>query len=145
MRVVVQRVSEASVTIDGAVVGTIGRGLLLLVGLARGDGEAAIAWMAHKIEGLRVFSDADGLMNASLADVGGRVLAVPQFTLLGDCRKGRRPSFAAAMPPAEAERLFGRFVARLAAAAGSVVTGRFGATMQVQLVNDGPVTLVIER
>jgi D-tyrosyl-tRNA(Tyr) deacylase len=145
MRVVVQRVSEAAVTVDGEVIAAIGRGLVLLVGLAAGDGEAEVAWTATKIAGLRVFADAAGLMNAALADVGGQALAVPQFTLLGDCRKGRRPSFAGAMEPAQAELLFERFVTLLTARIGSVATGRFGASMQVRLVNDGPVTLVIER
>ena len=145
MRVVVQRVSEAAVTVDGAIVGAIGRGLVLLVGLAAGDGEAEVAWMARKIAGLRVFTDAGGLMNAALVDVGAQVLAVPQFTLLGDCRKGRRPSFDTAMAPAQAEPLFDRFVTLLAARIGPVATGRFGASMQVRLVNDGPVTFVIER
>jgi D-aminoacyl-tRNA deacylase len=144
MRVVVQRVWEARVRVGGAVVGAIGRGALLLVGLATGDGEQQLAWMARKIVGLRIFPDASGMMNAALADVGGAILAVPQFTLLGDCRKGKRPSFAAAMAPAEAEPLFTRFVALLESHAGAVATGRFGATMAVELVNDGPVTLVIE-
>ena len=145
MRVVAQRVSEAHVSVDGEVIGAIGRGLLLLVGLARGDGEAQASWMAAKVAGLRIFADAGGLMNAALADVGGAVLAVPQFTLLGDCRKGKRPSFDGALPPDEARPLFARFVDLLAAQVGPVATGRFGATMQVHLVNDGPVTLVLER
>jgi len=145
MRVVVQRVSEAAVAVDGEIIAAIGRGLVLLVGLAAGDSEANVAWMAGKIAGLRVFTDAGGLMNAALADVGGRVLAVPQFTLLADCRKGRRPSFDAAMAPAHAAPLFDRFVTLLAARIGPVATGRFGASMQIRLVNDGPVTFVIER
>jgi len=146
MRVVVQRVAEAHVTVDGELVGRIGRGLLLLVGFAHGDGEPQIAWMADKIAGLRIFDDAHGLMNAALRDVHGRILAVPQFTLLADCRKGRRPSFAAALPPETARPLFERFVARLESLLGDTVpTGRFGATMQVHLVNDGPVTLAIDR
>jgi len=145
MRVVVQRVSEAAVTVDGEIIASIGRGLVLLVGLGTGDGEAEVTWMARKIAGLRVFADAAGLMNAELADVGGRVLAVPQFTLLGNCRKGRRPSFDDAMAPARAGALFDRFITLLAAWTGPVATGRFGASMQVRLVNDGPVTFVIER
>lgn len=145
MRVVLQRVLEAKVSASGEVVGHIGRGFLLLVGFGRTDGEREIVWMAHKIAGLRIFPDSAGQMNASLADVRGSVLAVPQFTLLADCRKGRRPSFADALLPARAEPLFHRFVALLAAQVGPVAIGRFGAEMQVQLVNDGPVTLVIER
>jgi D-tyrosyl-tRNA(Tyr) deacylase len=145
MRVVVQRVSAAAVTVDGESVAAIGRGVVLLVGLAARDGEAEVAWMARKIAGLRIFADAGGLMNAALVDVGGQALAVPQFTLLGDCRKGRRPSFDAAMAPAQAKPLFDRFVTLLAARTGPVATGRFGASMQVRLVNDGPVTFVIEH
>ena len=145
MRVVVQRVSEAEVTVDGATVGAIGRGLVVLVGLADGDGDAEVAWMAQKLAGLRIFGDDAGLMNASLVDVGGRVLAISQFTLLGDATRGRRPSFAAAMPSDRAAPLFDRFVAHLAAVVGPVETGRFGADMHVRLVNDGPVTLVIDR
>ena len=145
MRVVVQRVAEAQVVVDGEVIGAIGRGLLLLVGFGRGDGEPEASWMATKVAGLRVFADTEGLMNAALADVGGAVLAVPQFTLLGDCRKGKRPSFDAALPPDDARPLFDRFVALLAAQVRQVATGRFGATMHVRLVNDGPVTLILER
>jgi D-tyrosyl-tRNA(Tyr) deacylase len=145
MRVVVQRVSEARVTVDGNVVGEIGHGVLVLAGFAVGDSEADAVWMARKIAGLRIFTDASGLMNASLADVRGRVLAVSQFTLLGDATKGRRPSFAQAMPPATAAPLFDRFLALLAEQVGPVATGRFGAHMEVRLVNDGPVTLILER
>ncbi len=145
MRVVLQRVLEAKVLASGEVVGRIGRGFLLLVGFGRTDGELEISWMAHKIAGLRIFPDGAGQMNASLADAGGRVLAVPQFTLLADCKKGRRPSFADALLPAHAEPLFQRFIALLSARVGPVATGRFGAEMQVHLVNDGPVTLVIDR
>jgi D-tyrosyl-tRNA(Tyr) deacylase len=145
MRVVLQRVSEATVTVDGETIAAVGRGLVLLVGLAAGDGEAEVAWMAQKIANLRVFADAEGLMNAALGYVGGQVLAIPQFTLLGDCRKGRRPSFEHAMAPAHAEPWFERFIALLAARTGHVAIGRFGASMQVRLVNDGPVTFVIER
>ena len=144
MRVVVQRVARARVVVAGTVIAAIDRGLLLLVGVAPGDGEAEIDWMARKLAGLRIFEDAAGLMNAALADVGGAVLAVPNFTLLGDCRKGRRPSFAGALAPNAAEPLFRRFVEMLATYVGPVATGRFGATMEVELVNDGPVTLVID-
>jgi D-tyrosyl-tRNA(Tyr) deacylase len=118
---------------------------LLLVGLAIGDGEPQVAWMASKIARLRIFDDARGLMNASLAEVGGQILAVPQFTLLADCRKGKRPSFSDALAPAESRPLFGRFVALLESEVGPVGTGCFGASMQVRLVNDGPVTLVLDR
>jgi D-tyrosyl-tRNA(Tyr) deacylase len=144
MRVVVQRVARARVVVAGTAIAAIDRGLLLLVGLAHGDGEAEIDWMARKLAGLRIFEDAAGLMNAALGDVGGAVLAVPNFTLLGDCRKGRRPSFAGALAPDAAEPLFRRFIETLAAHVGPVVSGRFGATMEVELVNDGPVTLVID-
>jgi D-tyrosyl-tRNA(Tyr) deacylase len=142
MRVVVQRVSQAQVLV---VVGEIGRGVVVLVGFATGDSDDDAAWMARKIAGLRIFDDRDGLMNAALADVGGRVLAVSQFTLLGDVGKGRRPSFAGAMPSEHAAPLFDRFVAFLAEQVGPVAIGVFGARMDVRLVNDGPVTLIIER
>lgn len=144
MRVVVQRVTAARVVVAGEVIAEIGRGLVLLVGLAPGDGEVEVAWMARKVAGLRVFADAAGLMNADLGEVGGEMLAVPNFTLLGDCRKGKRPSFTGALAPALAAPLFARFVAALAAHVGPVATGRFGASMRVELANDGPVTLVIE-
>ncbi|MBI3768419.1 MAG: D-tyrosyl-tRNA(Tyr) deacylase [Deltaproteobacteria bacterium] len=144
MRVVVQRVAAARVVVAGEPIAAIGRGLLLLVGLAIGDSEAEIAWMARKLSGLRIFADAAGLMNAALADVGGAVLAVPNFTLLGDCRKGKRPSFANALAPEIAQPLFARFVELLTTHVGSVATGRFGVAMDVELVNDGPVTLVVE-
>jgi D-tyrosyl-tRNA(Tyr) deacylase len=144
MRVVVQRVAAARVVVAGEPIAAIGRGLLLLVGFATGDGEAEIAWMARKLSGLRIFADAAGLMNAALADVGGAVLAVPNFTLLGDCRKGKRPSFAGALTPEMAQPLFARFVEILRMHVGSVASGRFGAAMEVELVNDGPVTLVVE-
>lgn len=145
MRVVVQRVSQAQVLVDGAIVGEIDAGMVVLAGFANGDGEEQAAWMARKIAGLRIFTDRDGLMNATLAEVGGRVLAVSQFTLLGDAAKGRRPSFSGAMPSERAAPLFDRFVALLAEHVGPVATGRFGTHMEVRLVNDGPVTLIIER
>ncbi len=145
MRVVVQRVAEAQVVVEDQVIAEIGRGLVVLAGIASGDTETEAVWMARKIAGLRIFTDAEGLMNAALAEVQGRVLAVSQFTLLGDATKGRRPSFAGAMPSSEAAPLFERFVALLAEQVGPVATGRFGADMQVRLVNDGPVTLIIER
>jgi len=145
VRVVVQRVSRAAVRVDGATVGAIGRGFLVLVGFTAGDAEPALQWMAERLVGLRVFADADDKMNLALADSGGALLVVSQFTLYGDVQKGRRPSFIDAAPPALAEPLYERFVAMLRALNVPVETGRFGAMMDVELVNDGPVTLVIER
>lgn len=143
---VLQRVSSASVAIEGRVSGSIGTGLLLLVGFTEGDTENDLRWMAEKVVGLRVFNDSDGRMNLSLEDVGGRLLVVSQFTLYGDTRKGRRPSFVHAADPVEAMPLYERFLALLAErVSDEVATGRFGATMEVELVNDGPVTLVLER
>jgi len=144
MRVVVQRVREAEVAVDGVSVGRIGRGLVLLVGLAVDDGADDLAWMARKIASLRVFDDDTGALAASVGEIGGGVLAVSQFTLLADCRKGRRPSFDAAMPASDAAPLFDRFVERLRNEVGVVETGRFGASMEVRFVNDGPFTLVVE-
>jgi D-tyrosyl-tRNA(Tyr) deacylase len=146
MRIVLQRVSEASVTVEGERVSETGRGLLLLVGVARGDGKAEADWLAEKVAGLRIFNDEEGKMNLSVRDVGGEVLAISQFTLLADTRKGKRPSFIGAARPEEAEPLFAYFCERLrAAGVGSVKTGVFGAMMDVALVNDGPVTIVLER
>ena len=146
MRVVLQRVSRARVTVDGRVTGEIGRGLLLLVGFTAADSEDALAWMAEKVRGLRIFPDDAGKMNRSLDEVGGGVLVVSQLTLYGDTRKGRRPSFVDAAPPERAIPLYERFVALLRAGApGPVATGEFGAMMDVELVNDGPVTLMLER
>jgi D-tyrosyl-tRNA(Tyr) deacylase len=146
VRVVLQRVKNASVTVGGERVSGIGDGLLLLVGVAVGDGEAEAAWLAEKISGLRIFNDGDGKMNLSVRDVGGEVLAVSQFTLLANTKKGKRPSFVGAAPPEEAERLFDYFCERLrATGAGPVKTGVFGAMMDVALVNDGPVTIILER
>ena len=146
MRVVLQRVSRARVTVDGRVTGEIGRGLLLLVGFTAADSEDALAWMAEKVRGLRIFPDDAGKMNRSLDEVGGGVLVVSQFTLYGDTRKGRRPSFVDVAPPERAIPLYERFVALLRAGApGPVATGEFGAMMDVELVNDGPVTLMLER
>ncbi len=146
MRIVLQRVSEASVTVEGERISEIGFGLLLLVGVAQADGEAEADWLAEKIAGLRIMGDEEGKMNRSVTDVGGAVLAVSQFTLLADTRKGKRPSFIGAAMPEEAERLFDHFCERLrAAGVDRVETGRFGAMMSVALVNDGPVTIVIER
>lgn len=146
MRVVLQRVSRASVIIDGQVSGAIDEGLLLLVGFTPGDTDEDLAWMADKVVGLRVFNDAEGKMNEALADVAGGILVVSQFTLYGDTRKGRRPSFVKAAHPDEAIPLYERFVELLRERApGPVETGEFGAMMDVSLVNDGPVTLVLER
>jgi D-aminoacyl-tRNA deacylase len=145
VRVVLQRVSRASVAVEGRVVGSIGRGLLALVGVRASDGDAEITWMAEKIAGIRLFGDAEGKMNLGLADVGGAVLAVSQFTLYGDARKGRRPSFLEAAAPEIAEPVFDTLVRALRERGLEVATGRFGAMMEVELVNDGPVTLVLER
>lgn len=145
MKVVLQRVSRASVAVDGKVVGAIGRGYLALIGITHTDAEPEIDWMAEKILTLRLFPDADGKMNRSLVDAGGAVLVVSQFTLYGDVRKGRRPSFVDAAPPKVAEPLYERFVARLRGVGLEVATGAFGALMDVELVNDGPVTLLLER
>lgn len=148
MRVVVQRVTRAEVRVAGEVVGRIGTGLLLLAGFTAGDDEAALEWMAGKIPSLRIFraDDGDSSFERSLVDVGGGLLVVSQFTLYGDARKGRRPSFTGAAPPVDAERLYDRFVELLREqTAGPVETGRFGAMMDVELVNDGPVTLLLER
>jgi D-tyrosyl-tRNA(Tyr) deacylase len=146
LRIVLQRVNEASVTVAGERISGIGQGLLLLVGVAHGDGEPEADWLAEKIAGLRIMADEEGKMNRSVKDTGGAVLAVSQFTLLADTRKGRRPSFIGAAPPEEATRLFGYFCKRLrAAGVDQVETGRFRAMMDVALVNDGPVTIVLER
>ena len=145
MRVILQRVSRASVTIDGRVAGAIDRGFLLLVGFTHEDTVAEVEWMADKVLGLRLFGDADGKLNLSLDEVGGAVLVVSQFTVYGDARKGRRPSFITAARPETAIPLYERFIAQLEASGTRVATGEFGADMQVSLVNDGPVTLVLDR
>lgn len=146
MRVVLQRVKRASVAVGGERISEIGPGLLLLVGVARADGAAEADWLAEKVAGLRIMGDDEGKMNRSVRDVGGAVLAVSQFTLLADTRKGKRPSFVGAAPPEEAERLLDYFCARLReAGVDRLETGRFGAMMEVELVNDGPVTIVLER
>jgi len=149
VRVVLQRVSRAEVRVGGGVTGKIGIGFLVLAGFAPSDTDETLAWMADKILGLRVFADAEGKMNLALADVHGALLVVSQFTLYGDVRKGRRPSFLDAAPPQVAVPLYERFVALLrergAGGGPRVETGAFGAMMEVELVNDGPVTLVLER
>ena len=146
MRIVLQRVKRASVTVEGEGISEIGPGLLLLVGVAQGDGEAEADWLAEKVAGLRIMGDEEGKMNLSVRDVGGEILAVSQFTLLADTRKGKRPSFVGAALPEEAEPLFDYFCERLReAGVASVKTGSFGAMMDVELVNDGPVTIILER
>ena len=146
MRVVLQRVREAHVTIEGKVVGEIGIGQFLLVGFKQSDTTDQVEWMADKVVGLRIFQDDAGKMNRTLADVDGSILVVSQFTLYGDVRKGRRPSFIETATPETAIRLYERFVELLEARhPGKVATGEFGAMMDVSLTNDGPVTLVIDR
>jgi D-tyrosyl-tRNA(Tyr) deacylase len=144
MRAVVQRVSRSSVRVEGRTLGAIERGLCLLVGVEQGDGEADAAALADKVTGLRIFPDAEGKMNLDVREVAGRVLAISQFTLLGDARQGRRPSFARAMEPELANRLFEAFCAAVEARGVGVARGRFGAHMDVELVNDGPVTILLD-
>jgi D-tyrosyl-tRNA(Tyr) deacylase len=144
MRAVIQRVSRASVKVDGIVVGQIGKGLLVLLGIAQGDDEAAADYLAEKIAGLRIFEDEAGKMNLSAAEVGGAVLVVSQFTLYGDVRRGKRPSFDRAARPEEANRLYEHFVQRVRAAGLKCETGTFQAMMDVELVNDGPVTILLD-
>ena len=145
MRVVLQRVAKASVTIDGRVAGDVGRGFCLLVGFTHEDTVERVDWMAEKVAGLRLFSDAAGKMNLGLDEVGGAVLVVSQFTLYGDVGKGRRPSFIDAARPETAIPLYERFIAALRARGLEVATGEFGADMQVEIHNDGPVTLLLDR
>ena len=145
MRLVLQRVSRASVSINGAPARAIARGYCLLVGFTHADTVDQVLWMADKVAGLRVFSDAEGKMNLALADVGGAVLVVSQFTLYGDSAKGRRPSFIDAARPEVAIPLYQRFCAELVARGLPVETGEFGADMQVEIHNDGPVTILLER
>jgi D-tyrosyl-tRNA(Tyr) deacylase len=144
MRAVVQRVTRASVQVEGSIVGEIGAGLLVLLGVATEDGEQDARFLADKVAALRIFEDADGKMNRSVSDTQGGVLAVSQFTLLGDVRKGNRPSFMAAAPPAEASALYDRFCALLREKGLTVATGVFRAEMKVELVNDGPVTILLD-
>lgn len=144
MRACIQRVTSASVTVDGQAIGRIDRGLLVLLGVSTKDDDADARELAEKVVHLRIFEDDAGKMNRSLLEAGGSMLIVSQFTLLGDCRKGRRPSFIAAAPPEQGERLYERFVAEAAARGATVSTGRFRANMQVALVNDGPVTLWLD-
>jgi len=144
VRAVVQRVSSASVAADGQTVASIGKGFLVLLGVANGDSDREAEWLGDKIAGLRIFEDDPGKMNLSVQDIGGSILVVSQFTLLADCRKGRRPSFTDAAPPAEADRLYQVFVSALRKSSIPVETGVFQAHMDVSLVNDGPVTVILD-
>ncbi|MEH7544358.1 MULTISPECIES: D-aminoacyl-tRNA deacylase [Bacillaceae] len=144
MRIVVQRSKEAKVTVDGEITGKITKGFVLLVGVTHEDKEEDAAYLADKIANLRIFEDHDGKMNHSLLDVGGEILSVSQFTLYGDCRKGRRPNFMEAARPEQAVVLYGAFNQMLRDKGITVETGVFGAMMDVELINDGPVTLIVE-
>ncbi len=145
MRAVVQRVSQAEVVVEGQSVGRIGKGILALVAISRRDTEKELLWMARKIIELRIFDDAEGKLNLSLQDVQGQLLVVSQFTLYGDCRKGRRPSYIEAAPPAEAEKLYQQFVSIVRGLVPGVQTGQFQAMMDVRLTNAGPVTILLEN
>ena len=146
MKAIVQRVARSTVSVVGDIVAQIGCGLMILLGVTHGDGEEEARWLANKIAGLRIFTDEQGKLNLSLLDVGGSALVVSQFTLYGDCRKGRRPSFTDAADPALAEPLCDRFVELLReAGVDQVESGVFGAHMMVEIHNDGPVTLILER
>ncbi|HTD24851.1 MAG TPA: D-aminoacyl-tRNA deacylase [Terriglobales bacterium] len=144
MRAVIQRVSRASVSVDGKIVGQIGQGLLVLLGVSRSDTESGADYLAEKIAGLRIFEDSAGKMNLSLAEIKGSMLLVSQFTLYGDVRRGKRPSFDAAAPPEQARKLYEYMIERLRALGISCQTGVFQAMMQVELVNDGPVTILLD-
>jgi D-tyrosyl-tRNA(Tyr) deacylase len=144
MKAVVQRVTRSDVKVDGEQIGAVENGLLVLLGVGHGDTEKEAKWLAEKIVNLRIFEDQDGKMNRSLHDIDGSMLVVSQFTLLGDCRKGRRPSFIAAAPPKLAQRLYEQFVSYVKEMGTEVATGKFGAMMHVSLVNDGPVTLILD-
>lgn len=145
MKAVIQRVERATVTVGQEEVAGISRGILVLLGVEKGDDEARAEWLAEKIAGLRIFSDAEGKMNRSVADVGGELLVVSQFTLAGNCTKGKRPSFDTAAPPDQGKRLYEYFAGSVRALGLPVQTGVFQADMQVHLVNDGPVTFILER
>ncbi len=144
MRAVVQRVEEACVTVNGESIGSIGAGLVVYLGVGRDDSAADCAYLAEKIAGLRIFEDEKGLMNLSIKEKGGGVLSISQFTLYGDCRKGRRPSFTSAAPPEKAALLFEEFCAQLEQRGLAVSTGSFGAMMRIDQVNDGPVTILLD-
>lgn len=145
MKAVIQRVTSASVLVGDKTVGQIGQGVLVLLGVEKGDDEAKADWLAEKICGLRIFSDGEGRMNLSVRDIDGSLLVVSQFTLAGNCAKGKRPSFDTAAPPGEGQRLYGYFVKALQRTGIPVATGIFQADMRVALVNDGPVTFILER
>ena len=145
MKAVVQRVSQAEVVIEGAQVARIGKGIMALVAISQQDTEEDLQWMAKKIVELRILNDSQGKLNLSLQDIGGQLLVVSQFTLYGDCRKGRRPSYSEAAPPAEAEKLYERFIEIIRQYVPDVKTGQFQAMMEVNLSNSGPVTLIIDR
>ncbi|MFZ5753461.1 MAG: D-aminoacyl-tRNA deacylase [Bacillota bacterium] len=144
MRAVVQRVAKSSVTVENRITGSTGRGLVVLLGVAQGDQEADARYLAEKIVNLRIFEDKEGKMNLSLKDIQGEILVVSQFTLLGDCRQGRRPSFTEAAPPVDAERLYNYFVELVNQQGIPVATGVFQAHMQVEIINDGPVTMLLD-
>lgn len=144
MRLLVQRVKEAKVAVGGAEIGKIGAGLCLFLGVAKNDGEESAAYLAGKIAGMRIFADESGKLNRSVAESGGEVLVVSEFTLYGDCSKGRRPSFSQAAAPEEARRLYECFVRKLKALGLAVATGRFQTEMEVTIVNDGPVTFILD-
>ena len=144
MRAVVQRASEAHVKVDGETVGAIGKGLVVFLGVGRGDGEAEADYLAGKVSGLRIFEDEAGLMNLSVIDTGGAILSISQFTLYGDCRKGRRPGFTDAAPPDQAAKLYDYFFEALRGQGLEVATGRFQADMKITVVNDGPVTILLD-
>lgn len=144
MKAVIQRVSEARVVVDAVTVGEIGAGTLVLLAVEKGDFESDAKWLAKKIVELRMFGDSDGKMNLSLQDTGGSILAISQFTLAGSCEKGRRPSFTSAAPPEEGKRLYEEFIAQVKALGVAVASGIFQADMKVSLVNDGPVTFILE-
>lgn len=145
MKAVIQRVTSASVGVEGSIVGQIGPGIMVLLGVEKGDTEATADWLAEKITGLRIFSDQEGKMNRSVVDIAGALLVVSQFTLAGNCNKGRRPSFDTAAPPDEGQRLYEYFVTAVKRSGLQVQTGIFQADMQVTLLNDGPVTFILER
>ena len=144
MRAVIQRVNNASVTVSGKVIGEIDKGLLVFLGVGEGDTEVDLKYIADKIVGLRIFSDADDKMNLSIRDIGGEVLVVSQFTLYGDCRKGKRPSFSSSMEPKDAEKMYEDFIKMIESNGIKTAHGEFGADMQVSILNDGPVTILLD-
>jgi D-tyrosyl-tRNA(Tyr) deacylase len=145
MKLVIQRVKEASASINGKIIGKINKGFLVLLGISQEDTEEKIDWLVKKLINLRIMADKDGKMNLKLADVGGEILVVSQFTLFADCKKGNRPSFIAAASPEKAEKLYNLFIKKLKEEKAKIKTGEFGAMMQISLINDGPVTIILER